>query len=81
MEQAEGPLNLGDEIKAVGRGMPCLWLWCGMPSGSSPPAAAQALATESSLFIHKRSVEQAEHCMPADGNDKNRLFSEKGISK
>lgn len=52
-----------------------------MRSGSSPPAAVQALAMESSLFAHKRSVEQAECCLPADGNDENRLFSEKGISK
>lgn len=50
-------------------------------SGFSPPAAAQTLAMESSLFVHKRSEEQAERCMPTDGNDGNRLFSEKGISK
>jgi len=36
---------------------------------------------ESSLFLHKRNVEQAERCLPADGSDENRLFSEKGISK
>lgn len=50
-------------------------------SGSSPPAAAQALAMESSLFTHKRSVEQAERCLPTDGSEENRLFSQKGISK
>jgi len=26
-------------------------------------------------------VAQAEHCLPADGSQENRLFSEKGISK
>lgn len=44
-------------------------------------AAAWALTMESSLFVHKRIVAQAEHCLPADGSQENRLFSEKGISK
>lgn len=31
--------------------------------------------------LHKSSVEQAERCLPTDGNAENRLFSENGISK
>lgn len=68
-------------LRLLGEGCDAFSCSGSVQSGSLPPAAAQALAMESSLFTHKRSVEQAERCLPADSDDENRLFSEKGISK